>query len=273
MNFISSFIPPKGLSEPAWWFIFQKDKILISVSGKSTQLPLIPKVESLCKRIVRTQYLGILDGTHCYAAGIDEKETIIEDMSLISLRELFGMIPDDLFWVAARASLIMYWDRTTQFCGLCGNPTQLSTTERAKVCPSCGFISYPRISPAVIVAVVKGRQILLGHSNRFPKSFYSVLAGFVEPGETFEECIRREIKEEVGVDVKNIQYFASQPWPFPDSLMIGFTADYAGGEIQVDGEEVVDAGWFTPETLPEIPGKISIARRLIDWFVEEYKNK
>ena len=125
--------------------------------------------------------------------------------------------------------------------------------------------------PAVIVAVIKGNQILLAHSKRFPAKFYSVLAGFVEPGETLEECIHREILEEVGVTVKNIRYFGSQPWPFPNSLMVAFTADYAGGKISIDGNEIMDAGWFTADNLPPIPAKISIARRLIDWFVEKHQ--
>ena len=145
------------------------------------------------------------------------------------------------------------------------------TDERAKICLKCGLINYPRISPAIIVAVVKKNQILLARSERFPTGFYSVLAGFVEPGETFEDCVKREVKEEVGLDVKNIRYFGSQPWPFPDSLMVGFTADYDGGKILIDKTEIKDAGWFTAHDLPQIPGKISIARRLIDWFVQNYQ--
>lgn len=144
--------------------------------------------------------------------------------------------------------------------------------ERAKVCPSCGFVNYPRISPAMIVAVTRGREILLAKGSRFQGGFYSVLAGFVEPGETFEECVEREIKEEVGLKVKNINYFGSQPWPFPDSLMVGFTAEYAGGDITIDNKEILDAGWYTAEGLPLIPGNGSIARRLIDWYVQKQDN-
>ena len=136
--------------------------------------------------------------------------------------------------------------------------------ERAKECPKCGLLNYPRISPAIIVAVLKGNQILLARSRRFPGGFYSVLAGYVEPGETLEECVRREVFEEVGIEVKNIRYFGSQPWPFPDSQMIAFTAEYLSGDIKPDESEIVDAGWFLPENLPEIPGKISIARSLLE---------
>ena len=140
--------------------------------------------------------------------------------------------------------------------------------ERAKRCPACGLVNYPRLSPAVIVAVIKGDQILLARNKRFRAPFYSVLAGFVEPGETLEQCVQREIHEEVGLSVKNIRYFGSQPWPFPNSLMIGFVADYAGGEIAVDNSELMEAGWFSAESLPVLPSPISIAWQLIDWFAK-----
>jgi NAD+ diphosphatase len=141
--------------------------------------------------------------------------------------------------------------------------------ERAKICPKCGLVAYPRLSPAVIVAVLRDNCILLAHSHRFPAKFYSVLAGFVEPGETLEECVEREVYEEVGIRVRAIRYFGSQPWPFPDSLMIAFTANYAGGEIRIDHSEIADANWFSANDLPHIPPKISIARQLIDWFLEK----
>ena len=138
--------------------------------------------------------------------------------------------------------------------------------ERALQCTACGYLSYPRISPAVIVAVVRGKSILLARARRFPPGMYSVLAGFVEPGETLEECVVREVREETGVEVKNIRYFASQPWPFPHSLMVAFTAEHASGEIRVDPEEIVDAGWYTVENFPHVPDPMTVARRLIDWF-------
>jgi NAD+ diphosphatase len=140
--------------------------------------------------------------------------------------------------------------------------------ERAKKCTACGFLSYPRLSPAVITAVFKDDTILLSHNAMFPGKWHSISAGFVEPGETLEDCVRREIREEVGIEVKNIKYFGSQPWPFPDSLMLGFTADWAGGDLVPDGVEITDAGWFTADTMPEIPPKISISREIIDWYLE-----
>ncbi len=140
-------------------------------------------------------------------------------------------------------------------------------TELARICPACGFISFPRLSPAVIMSIIKEDHILLARSPRFPSGMYSTLAGFVEPGETLEEAVKREVREEVNIRIGNISYVASQPWPFPHSIMIGFSADYAGGEIEIDGDEIEDAGWFSVEDLPILPSKITIARLLIDRFV------
>jgi NAD+ diphosphatase len=273
MYFVSSVTPPLEQSEPAWWFIFKNDDLLVQLHDDVTYIPCLPDLDQLYLKPIHIQYLGTLDGRHCYSAEIDDQDAITPDgMAFRKLRPLFETLPEGMFWIAARAFQIMHWDRTHQYCGRCGHPTQQLPRERAKVCPECGLTSYPRISPAIIVAVVKDRQLLLAHASRFPEGLYSVIAGFVEPGETFEECVRREVKEEVGIDVKDIQYFGSQPWPFPDSLMVAFTAHYAGGDIHVDGIEVTEAGWFTADNLPAIPGKISVARKLIDWFVKNYGN-
>ncbi|MBW2623889.1 MAG: NAD(+) diphosphatase, partial [Deltaproteobacteria bacterium] len=216
-------------------------------------------------------YLGALDGKHCFSGELDQNAPIPNGLTLFGLRGLFDMMAADRFAIAGRAIQIVNWDRDHQYCSrCCGTSTQTKADERVKVCPECGLMQYPRISPAIIVAVVKEDRILLARNARFAGGFYSVLAGFVEPGETFEECVRREVKEETGVDVKNIRYFGSQPWPFPNSIMIGFIADHAHGDITVDNVEIMDARWFKASEFPPIPGKISIARRLIDWFIENY---
>ncbi len=192
-------------------------------------------------------------------------------MLFSGLRNLFDSLDDALYRLAVVAVQVVDWDRMHQFCGRCGEKTEYKEGVRAKACPRCGLVSFPRISPAVIVAVERDNKLLLARASRFPTQFYSVLAGFVEPGETLEEAVAREVKEEVGIELANISYFGSQPWPFPDSLMIGFTAQYAGGEICIDESEIVDAGWFEANELPTLPGKISIARQLIDWFVVRKK--
>jgi NAD+ diphosphatase len=188
----------------------------------------------------------------------------------VELRPLFGALRDTLYAIAGRAFQIMDWDRTHQFCGRCGTPTETKIGERAKSCPRCGLFNFPRVAPAIIVAVVRDRRILLARAKRFPTTMYSVIAGFVEPGESLEECAHREIREETGIGVRNLRYFGSQSWPFPHSLMVAFTAEYAEGEIEIDGTEVVDAGWYGPQELPRIPDRVSIARRLIDWFVASH---
>jgi NAD+ diphosphatase len=143
--------------------------------------------------------------------------------------------------------------------------------ERARECPACGYVAYPRVSPAMMVLVTRGREMLLGRSTRFPPGRFSALAGFVEPGETIEDCIRREVREEVGVEVTNPVYFGSQSWSFPHSLMIAFTAEYAGGELVLDPNEIAEAHWFTPENLPNMPPSLSIARKLIDATTERLR--
>ena len=172
---------------------------------------------------------------------------------------------------AFRAVQIVAWDETHRFCGACGGTTIKKTDEHAMVCTKCGHVSYPRLSPAVIVAVTKGDRLLLARNKNFVTGMYSVLAGFVEAGETLEECVRREIREEVGIEVKNIKYFGSQSWPFPNSYMLAFTAEHESGEIQIDENEIADARWFSVEEIPKIPGSLSISRKLINWFIEVYQ--
>ena len=189
-----------------------------------------------------------------------------ETFSTMGLRHVFRHFDSDGIQAAGLAGHLLAWHRNHHFCGKCGSPTKDKEDERAIICPECGLVNYPRLSPAIIVAVIRDGKILLAHSTRFPEAYYSVLAGFVEPGESVEACVEREVYEEVKISLKNIRYFGSQPWPFPDSLMLGFTAEYAGGEIEVDGVELDHADWFLPDQLPRIPPRISISRELIDWF-------
>jgi NAD+ diphosphatase len=180
------------------------------------------------------------------------------------LRSLFTSLPRDELAIALRGNQLLEWDRTHRFCGACATPTVRETNERARRCPSCGLSSYPRISPAMMCLVTRGKEILLARNANFPPGRYSALAGFLEAGESIEDAVHREVREEVGVEVKNLRYFASQSWPFPNSLMIAFTAEYAGGELKPNGHEIVEADWFTPANLPQLPPNVSIARALID---------
>jgi NAD+ diphosphatase len=268
-NFVSGIVPPPERSEPAWWFAFQGNKLLVDQRSSSVSIPCLVDFAELGLATLSQHYLGHLDHRHCYSAELAGGETIPTGMILEGLRQLYGRLDEELFWIAARAVQIVDWDRTHLFCGRCGASLRTKTTERAKECPICGQLHFPRLAPAIIVLVARGRELLLARSRHFLQGMYSVLAGFVEPGESLEEAVVREVKEEVGMDVKDITYFGSQPWPFPHSLMIGFTATYAGGEITLDDSEIEDARWFTIDNLPSIPGKISIARKLIDWFIDK----
>lgn len=257
-------IPPEE-TNTGLWFVFNAGKLLINTSKNH-----VPSQDELDEAVIRCErrlYLGLLDGHPCYCSST---QCVVEDSSLSfrELRSLFGVLDENEFLLAGKAAQIIHWDLTSRFCGRCGHKTEDKPDERAKVCPECGLISYPRISLAVITLVIRERKILLAHSNRFKSNMYSLIAGFVEPGETLEDAVQREIMEEVGIRVQNIRYFSSQPWPYPDSLMIGFIADYAGGEIRVDGVEISDAGWYGNGYYPELPSKLSIARKLIDWYME-----
>jgi NAD+ diphosphatase len=168
-----------------------------------------------------------------------------------------------------RAYHIMQWRRESAYCGSCGSPNGDSLTELARQCPVCGRLEFPRISPAIIVLVTNDRdEALLAHNANFIDGVYSLIAGFVEAGENLESTIIREIREEVNIEVDRVRYAASQPWPFPNSLMLGFTAHYAGGELKPDGKEILDAKWFTRDTLPNLPGYGSIARFIINRWLE-----
>jgi len=217
--------------------------------------------------ILRRHYLGLLGGQNCFTVEVPEGVAPPSGMRFEGLRRIHTLMGEMSFALAGRALQIVDWDRTSQFCGRCGAKTTAHATERAKECPQCGFLQFPRLAPAIIVLIQRGHEILLARGRRFESPIYSTIAGFVEPGETLEEAVLREVKEETGITVKDIRYFGSQPWPFPHSLMVGFTASFASGEIALSDGENVDAHWFTANDLPQLPGKLSIARKLIDSFV------
>ncbi len=268
-EFISLIVPPKMKVDPAWWFAIQEDKVLIQQESSAATIPRAVDFVEFGLEVLRQHYLGRLDGCHCYAVEVAEGVTPPHGMMFEGLRQIYGRVHEYFFALAGRALQIIDWDRTHQFCGRCGSETRTHATERAKECPKCGLLHFPRLAPAIIVLVRRDREMLLARARRFTTAMYSTLAGFVEPGETLEEAVIREVKEESGITVKDIRYFGSQPWPFPHSLMIGFTANYASGQIALNDLENIDVGWFTAENLPsQLPGEMSIARKLIDSFLE-----
>ena len=265
--------PDGSISAPALWFLFGREKILVQDIDRDLAAFSARSPEDLGLPVVFTRYLGRYGATDCFLAELEDDCEAPSGMQFRGLRSLYTAIDEDLFSLAGRALQILHWHREHRFCGRCGTAMVDRSTELARECPSCSLISHPRLSPAVIMAVVREDRILLARSARFPEGMYSTLAGFVEPGETLEEAVGREVWEETNIDVDNIRYVASQPWPFPHSLMIGFSATYAGGKIRIDDKEIEAAGWFGVDELPLLPSKVSIARLLIDNFVTTQTSK
>lgn len=214
-------------------------------------------------------FLGTWNGISWWVIGIRLDLPLQTAYSLLTLREIPNGTNSPISGIACRAVQLVRFFTLTKYCGYCGSRTYIKTDEVAKICTSCKKIVFPKLSPAVIVRITDGSRILLSRSPHFPKNMYSVQAGFVEAGESLETAVCREVREEIGIEISNIKYFGSQPWPFPDSLMIGFTAEYAGGEIMPDGFEIEDAGWYTHENLPQLPGPDSIASALILSWIEQ----
>lgn len=268
-TFLPQLHPDKNLNQPALWFIFKQDEILLLNDTINTpSIPQLGDITTLDLKIERQYYLGTYDTTPCYVVEIAEMEILPTNMLFQTLRGSYALShEEDLFLIASRAKQILHWDKATQFCGHCGHQTHHSQKERAKVCTHCDVVFYPQISPVVLALVWRKNEILLARSPHFQKNTYSVLAGFVEPGETLEYTVRREVHEEVGINIKNLIYFGSQPWPFPSHLMLGFTAEYDFGEIVIDPVEIEDAQWFNVKKLPPLPNPLSLSRRMIDAFL------
>jgi NAD+ diphosphatase len=266
MNTPAGFEPgvalPADLSSAALCFVWRDDKLLVG----SSDPPALPTLAELTQLGIEGSrlYLGRLNGVDCLALRARADAAEPAGWQWRGLRSLFLRIPDALLALAGRSFQIVEWDRSHRFCGRCGAATEDKPDERAKRCPACGHVVYPRVSPAMMVLVTRGRELLLARANRFPQAMFSALAGFVEPGESIEDCIRREVREEVGVEVGNLRYFASQSWPFPHSLMIAFNAEYAGGEARPCDPEIAEVKWFAIDALPQLPGPVSISRHLID---------
>lgn len=255
--------------EDAFYFVFNGNQVLIKCTDSHYSIPTYKDLSPIHVNNFQNHYLGLLHDTDCYCLSVPTDTIAPEGLFFTEMKPLFEWMGNDFFHLAGKAHQIVTWDQTHQFCGRCGERMTQLEGERAKKCPTCGLVNYPRISPAVITAIFKGDQILLAHAQHFSGNMHSLIAGFVEPGETLEDCVRREIYEEVQLKVKNIQYFGSQPWPFPNSMMVGYIAEYDSGDICVDGVEITHADWYTIHNLPELPSKVSIARDIIEWYISK----
>lgn len=245
-------------------FVFSGDRLWVVRAADGAVVPAPPPAATGCA-------CGSLPGEGgADGVAVDAGEVAPpEGVELLGLRGLHDQVPSALYDRAQRAFQEVHWRRTHRFCGSCGRALARHATERAMRCEACGIDFFPRLNPVAIVRVTRGREILLARRAAPHFGFFSVIAGFVEAGETLEQTVHREVAEEVGLQVRDVRYFASQPWPFPNNLMIAFTAEHAGGEIEVDGHEIAEAAWFPPEGLPPIPPPLSISRRLIDDFLRQ----
>jgi NAD+ diphosphatase len=205
-------------------------------------------------------YLGQLDAIDCWALTLPAPPP---GWRPTPLRAAMMGFSEPLMALAGRAAQVIEWDRAHRYCGVCGTTTVPHARERARTCPGCGHVAYPRLSPAMMVLVWRGRELLLARSPGYLPGVYSALAGFVEAGESLEDCVHREVAEEVGVQVADLRYYGSQSWPFPHSLMVAYTARWVSGHIVPQADEIEDAGWFTIDALPGIPPRFSIAGHLI----------
>lgn len=272
-GFLQPFQPATQHPAPGiacYWFIFLENKLLLQRHSDQFQVPFSPSPPLQNDRPAPTRCIGVYGTVPCMLLALDDENGLNENLDPINVREAYSHIQNDFWIIAGRASQILRWEQDHRYCGRCGSAMFEPDEEMIKKCPDCSFSAYPRISPAVIMLVTRGREILLGRSPRFPNGMYSTLAGFVEPGETAEEAVRREVREETGIEVNDIRYVASQSWPFPHSLMLAFTAKYASGEITVDNVELEDAKWFSAGDMPRLPSNISVARKLIELFISAH---
>ncbi len=265
---------PAQASHEGLWFVFHRTNLLVYTGQDVPMLPMPADVLHGSLRVDpgAARFVGMLGDTPCWAARSAHADAP-DGHAFENMRMLFNRLPDDLLAIGGRAVQMLEFDRSHAFCGACATPTAIFEGGRSRKCPSCAETYYPKVSPAMMVLIKRdtptGRELLLGRSARFPRGMYSALAGFVEPSESIEECIHREAFEEVGVKVENLRYFSSQGWPFPNSLMIAYVADYVSGDIVPQEGEIEDAQWFTLDALPQLPHRLSIARRLIDSVIAE----
>ena len=259
MHFIPAVHPPTQPTAHSWCFAFVQRELLLP----EAELPMLAALldgAPLDAAASARHYLGTLAGADCWALLLEAPPPGWRRMPL---RAAMIGLEAPLGALAGRAAQVLEWDRCHRYCGVCATPTAVRETERARVCPACGHVAYPRLNPAMMALVWRPGELLLARSPHYAPGMYSALAGFVEAGESIEDCLHREVAEEVGVTVTDLRYFGSQSWPFPHNLMVAFTARWQGGEICKQDDEIEDARWFPLDALPAIPQRFSVAGHLI----------
>lgn len=249
-------------------FIFQHDGILLL--KENNELPVEADLKAIAPHFLRRFELGAANDRDYFCAELDPKILIPKAFHTLSLRNILSLLNPEYYSLVVKAYSIIRWDKNQQFCSCCGSRMLTKDQGFERLCPFCHLSFFPRISPSIIVLIKKADHLLMARSPAFVAGAYGLIAGFVEIGESIEEAVHREVKEEVGIKIKNLNYFGSQPWPFPDSLMIAFTADYCSGDIIINPDEIEEAGWYRYDNLPGRPSSsISIASKLIDSFIKK----
>ena len=244
------------------YYIFNKGRLLLHRVGRDADEHLCVPCEMPSGVACEEVRLFLDTDVVCYMAR-SHQEVLPEEMSWVDLRESFHVLTESDYRMAGKASELLYFDECHRCCGLCGSPMEWSSLI-SKRCTHCGEELWPKLSTAIIVLIHRGEEALLVKAKNFRRDYYGLVAGFVETGESLEECVSREVMEETGLRITNVRYFGSQPWPYPMGLMVGFHADYVEGEIVLGDGELRDAAFFTRDHIPAIPGKMSMARLLID---------
>lgn len=258
--------------QPNHCFVFQEKQLLLIRSDKGLAIPNLSQLIHLKEQLLHFNSLENFNDARCFCAEISSEVSVEEDYLFFPLKKVFHELDHQWYPMIVKGLHIVDWDKHHKYCGSCGKTTSRTPGTYEAKCTSCNILFYPRISPSIIVRIHKGNQILMARGPHFAAGVYGLIAGYVSPGETLEQTVEREVMEEVGIKIKNIRYFGSQPWPFPDSLMVAFTADHEAGEINIDNIEIVEAGWYEADHLPGLPSSsISIARLLIDDFVLQQK--
>lgn len=255
-------------SAPNHWFLFQENQLILLQLNETLTLPAFENISSYQESLLSLHSLGDYNKSQCFCAEVKPGINLGSAHVLMPIKQAFNVLEDVWFSFIVKSAQILNWSKHHQYCGQCGHQTTQKYDVYEAHCESCNMVFYPRISPSIIVLIKKGNQILMARGEHFAKGVYGLIAGFVSPGETLEEAVHREVMEEVGITIKNLRYFGSQPWPFPDSLMVAFEAEYDAGDIVIDDVEIKEAGWYGVNDLPGMPSSSrSIARVMIDTFL------
>ncbi|MCS7055220.1 MAG: NAD(+) diphosphatase [Thermoflexales bacterium] len=276
-HFKRAYPTNRPLPETGLWFAVNQHGVIVAMNGDEARLPSGASHLPGMARPDNAILLGEIDAVACLACTVPDDIALPEGYRAIGLRDLYGRIDDHLHAIAGYATQMLHWQRTSNYCANCGAPLTPIPEEWGKRCLRCGFTAYPPVNPCTITLVYDGDRVLMTHKPGWGAR-YGLVAGFVEPGETLEQSVEREVMEETGIEVCDVCYWRSQPWPFPHQLMCGFYARYAGGELRVDHNELDDARWFTKDEIrsgrPTLPPPLSIARRLIEhWLAQPLRSR